>query len=38
MMTEEYNIKTNIKIGQQIFENLPNYIILGWAGLVLYLT
>lgn len=35
MITEEYNIKTNIKIGQQIFEDLPNHIRPGWAGLVL---
>ena len=34
-MTEEYNIKTSIKIGQQIFENLPNSIRPGWGGLVL---
>lgn len=35
MTTERYNIKTNIKIGLQIFENLPNDIRSGWAGLVL---
>ena len=35
MIPEEYNIKTNIKIGQQIFEGLPNDIRPGWAGLVL---
>lgn len=35
MTTEQYGIKTNIKIGQQIFENLPNDIRPGWAGLVL---
>ena len=35
MTTEEYNIKTNPKIGQQIFENLPNDIRPGWAGLIL---
>jgi hypothetical protein len=35
MKTEQYDIKTNIKIGQQIFENLPNDIRPGWAGLVL---
>lgn len=35
MTTELYDIKTNIKIGQQIFENLPNDIRPGWAGLVL---
>lgn len=35
MTTEQYDIKTNIKIGQQIFETLPNEIRPGWAGLVL---
>jgi len=35
MTTEQHNIKTDIKIGQQIFENLPNEIRPGWAGLVL---
>ncbi len=35
MTTEHYDIKTNIKIGQQIFENLPNDIRPGWAGLIL---
>lgn len=35
MTTEQYDIKTNIKIGQEIFENLPNDIRPGWAGLVL---
>ena len=35
MTTEQHDIKTNIKIGQQIFENLPNDIKPGWAGLVL---
>lgn len=35
MTTEQYDIKTNIKIGQQIFENLPNDIRPGWAGLIL---
>lgn len=35
MTTEQHNIKTNIKIGQQIFEDLPNDIRPGWAGLVL---
>lgn len=35
MTNEQYDIKTNIKIGQQIFENLPNDIRPGWAGLVL---
>jgi hypothetical protein len=35
MTTEQHEIKTNIKIGQQIFENLPNDIRPGWAGLIL---
>lgn len=35
MISEEHDIKTNLKIGQQIFENLPNDIRPGWAGLVL---
>jgi len=35
MTSEEYDIKTNIKIGQQIFENIPNDIRPSWAGLVL---
>jgi hypothetical protein len=35
MPIEQYDIKTNIKIGQQIFENLPDAIKPGWAGLVL---
>jgi hypothetical protein len=35
MTPEQQDIKTNIKIGQQIFENLPNDIRPGWAGLVL---
>lgn len=35
MTTEQYDIKTNPKIGQQIFENLPNDIRPGWAGLIL---
>jgi len=35
MNTEQYDIKTNIKIGQQIFDDLPNEIKPGWAGLVL---
>ena len=34
-MTEQYDIKNNIKIGQEIFENLPHDIRPGWAGLVL---
>ena len=35
MKTEQYQIKTNIKIGEQIFKNLPNDIRPGWAGLIL---
>jgi hypothetical protein len=35
MKTEQYEIKTDIKIGQQIFENLPNDIKPNWAGLIL---
>lgn len=35
MKTEQYDIKTNIKIGREIFENIPNDIRPGWAGLVL---
>lgn len=35
MTAEHHSIKTNIKIGQQIFENLPNDIRPGWAGLIL---
>jgi len=35
MKTEQYDIKTNIKIGQEIFDNIPNEIKPGWAGLVL---
>jgi len=35
MKTEQYEIKTNIKIGEQVFENLPNDIRPGWAGLIL---
>ncbi|MGN7784462.1 hypothetical protein ACTJIJ_08045 [Niabella sp. 22666] len=35
MNTELYELKTNIKIGQEIFEKLPNDIRPGWAGLVL---
>ena len=35
MRTEQSDIKTNLKIGEQIFENLPNDIRPGWAGLVL---
>ncbi|MDB5134240.1 MAG: hypothetical protein JWP37_843 [Mucilaginibacter sp.] len=32
---ETYDIKTNIEIGRQIFENIPNDIKPGWAGLIL---
>ncbi|GAB3165191.1 hypothetical protein [Telluribacter humicola] len=35
MKTEQYDIKTNIEIGKQFFENLPNDIRPGWAGLIL---
>jgi hypothetical protein len=35
MTTPQYDIKTNIQIGEQIFENLPNDIRPGWAGLIL---
>ncbi|MCH5715576.1 hypothetical protein [Niabella hibiscisoli] len=35
MNTELYDLKTNIKIGQEIFQRLPNDIRPGWAGLVL---
>lgn len=35
MTIEQHDIKTNIEIGQQIFESLPNDIRPGWAGLVL---
>ena len=35
MKTEQYDIKTNIEIGRQIFESLPNDIRPGWAGLIL---
>lgn len=35
MKTEQYIIKTNPEIGKQIFENLPNDIQPGWAGLIL---
>ncbi|WP_316789609.1 hypothetical protein [Pedobacter frigoris] len=34
-MTDQYNMKTDLKIGEHIFENLPNDIRPGWAGLVL---
>lgn len=35
MMPEQYDLKTNIKIGEEIFESLPNHIRPGWAGLIL---
>lgn len=35
MTTKQHGIKTIIKIGQEIFENLTNDIRPGWAGLVL---
>ncbi|MBF0695389.1 MAG: hypothetical protein IR153_10080 [Flavobacterium sp.] len=35
MKTEHYDIKTNIKVGQEIFEDIPNDIRPSWAGLVL---
>jgi hypothetical protein len=35
MTTPQYDIKTNIQIGQDVFENLPNDIRPGWAGLIL---
>jgi hypothetical protein len=35
MKTETYDIKTDLKIGKQIFENIPNEIRPDWAGLVL---
>lgn len=34
-MPEQYDLKTNIKIGGEIFESLPNHIRPGWAGLIL---
>jgi len=34
-MSENYNIKTKIEIGRQIFENIPNEIKPCWAGFVL---
>lgn len=33
--TEAYEIKTNIEVGRQIFENIPNELRPGWAGLIL---
>lgn len=35
MATDQYNMKTDVKIGEHVFENLPNDIRPGWAGLVL---
>jgi hypothetical protein len=35
MTTETHQLKTDIKIGKEIFENIPNDIKPGWAGLVL---
>ena len=35
MTIPQYDIRTNIQIGQQVFENLPNNIRPGWAGLIL---
>ncbi len=35
MTTPQYDIRTNIEIGKQVFENLPNDIRPGWAGLIL---
>lgn len=35
MKTETYDVKTDLKIGQQIFENIPNKIRPGWAGFLL---
>lgn len=35
MTTELYNIKNNIEIGKQIFENIPNDIRPLWAGHIL---
>ena len=32
---ETYDIRTDIKIGKQIFDNIPNDIKPGWAGLIL---
>src|SRR5260370_28492146 len=32
---ETFDIRTNIEIGQQIFENIPNDLRPGWAGLIL---
>jgi hypothetical protein len=35
MTSSQFDIKTNIEIGKQVFENLPNDIRPGWAGLIL---
>jgi len=35
MKMEQYELETNLNIGQQIFESLPNDIRPGWAGLIL---
>ncbi len=35
MISPQYDIKINIEIGKQVFENLPNDIRPGWAGLIL---
>jgi hypothetical protein len=35
MTSPQYDIKTNIEIGLQVFENIPNDIRPGWAGLIL---
>ena len=35
MMNENYDIKSKIEIGRQIFENIPNEIKPCWAGFVL---
>ena len=35
MMSENYDIKTRIEIGRQIFENIPDEIKPCWAGLIL---
>ena len=35
MTTETHDMKTDIKIGQQIFDNIPNVIRPNWAGLIL---
>src|SRR5882757_10808380 len=35
MTTPQYDIKTNIQIGEQVFENLPNDIRPGSPGLIL---